>query len=118
VRLYERLQSTGLYRAEHEFRPTLVKRGATIGANATVVCGATIGKYALIAAGAVVKRDVPDYAVVAGVPARQVGWVCTCGTTLPFGDDTSHLTEEGRRATCPACGSVFQVKAGTLVTAS
>ncbi len=65
-----------------EFRPTLVKRGATIGANATIVCGATIGSYSLIAAGAVVKMDVPDYAIVVGVPARQVGWACKCGTTL------------------------------------
>jgi UDP-2-acetamido-3-amino-2,3-dideoxy-glucuronate N-acetyltransferase len=67
---------------KHEFRPTLVRRGATIGANATIVCGATIGKYALIAAGTVVKSDVPDYAIVAGVPAKQIGWTCKCGTTL------------------------------------
>lgn len=67
-----------------EFLPTLVRRGATIGANATIVCGITIGRYALIGAGAVVKKDVADYAVVAGVPAKQIGWACKCGTTLQF----------------------------------
>lgn len=61
---------------------TLVREGATIGANATVVCGHTIGKSAMIAAGAVVTKDVPDHALVAGVPARQRGWVCTCGEIL------------------------------------
>lgn len=69
---------------KHEFLPTLVKRGATIGANATIVCGTTIGRYALIGAGAVVKKDVADYAVVAGVPAKQIGWACKCGTPLKF----------------------------------
>lgn len=65
-----------------EFLPTLVRRGATLGANATIVCGTTIGRYAMIGAGAVVKGDVADHAVVAGVPARQIGWACRCGTTL------------------------------------
>lgn len=65
-----------------KFKQTLVKEGATIGANATVVCGVTIGSYALVGAGAVVKKNVADYALVVGVPARQIGWVCRCGTTL------------------------------------
>jgi UDP-2-acetamido-3-amino-2,3-dideoxy-glucuronate N-acetyltransferase len=69
---------------KHEFLPTLIKRGATIGANATIVCGATVGRYAMIAAGAVVKKDVPDHAIVVGVPAHQIGWAGTCGTTLKF----------------------------------
>ena len=77
-----------------EFRTTLVGRGSTIGANATILCGSTIGRYALIGAGAVVREDVADHAIVVGVPARRVGWVCTCGTTLQF---------EGDRATCE-CG--------------
>jgi len=67
---------------KNEFRQTLVKRGATIGANATIVCGVTIGSYAFIGAGAVVRKDVPDYALIVGVPARQIGWVCKCGTSL------------------------------------
>lgn len=65
-----------------EYHKTLVRHGATIGANATVVCGNTIGKFAFVAAGAVVSHDVPDYALVAGVPAKQTGWVCECGHRL------------------------------------
>ena len=66
-----------------EFRPTLVKRGATIGANATIVCGHTIGEYAFIAAGAVVTQDVPPFALMAGVPARRIGWMSHAGEKLP-----------------------------------
>lgn len=66
-----------------EIRETLVKTGATLGANCTIVCGHTIGAYALVGAGAVVTRDVPDYALIAGNPARQIGWVCQCGEKLP-----------------------------------
>lgn len=67
---------------KEEFRKTLVKKGATLGANCTIVCGTMIGRYAMVAAGAVVSRDVADYALVAGVPARRMGWVCKCGRTL------------------------------------
>lgn len=66
-----------------EFERTLVRRGASIGANATVVCGHEIGEYAFIGAGAVVTRDVPAYALVVGAPARRVGWMCHCGERLP-----------------------------------
>lgn len=66
---------------EH-YKKTLVKKGASIGANATIVCGITIGKYAMVAAGAVVTKNVPDYALVAGVPTRLIGWVCECGQRL------------------------------------
>ena len=66
-----------------KFLPTLVRRGASIGANATIVCGVTIGEQAFVAAGAVVVRDVPAYAMVAGNPARRIGWMCACGTKLP-----------------------------------
>jgi UDP-2-acetamido-3-amino-2,3-dideoxy-glucuronate N-acetyltransferase len=66
-----------------EIRETLVKTGATLGANCTIVCGHTIGAYAFVGAGAVVTRDVPDYALIAGNPARQIGWVCQCGEKLP-----------------------------------
>jgi UDP-2-acetamido-3-amino-2,3-dideoxy-glucuronate N-acetyltransferase len=65
-----------------QYRKTLVRRGATIGANATIVCGATIGEYAFIAAGAVINRDVPDFALMAGVPARQLGWMSRFGERL------------------------------------
>ncbi|MBU1306365.1 MAG: N-acetyltransferase [Alphaproteobacteria bacterium] len=65
-----------------EYRQTLVKRGATIGANSTIVCGVVIGRYAFVGAGAVVNRDVPDYALMVGVPARRIGWMCETGTQL------------------------------------
>jgi UDP-2-acetamido-3-amino-2,3-dideoxy-glucuronate N-acetyltransferase len=68
---------------KHEYKRTLVKEGASIGANATVVCGTTLGRYSFVAAGAVVTRDIPDYALVMGVPATQAGWVCYCGCRLP-----------------------------------
>lgn len=67
---------------KNEFSPTLVKQGASIGANATIVCGTTVGKYAFVGAGAVVTHDVPDYAVVVGVPAKFHHWVCKCGLSL------------------------------------
>jgi len=77
-----------------EFEKTLVRKGATLGANATVLCGLTIGSYALVGAGSVVTRDVPDHALMHGNPARFQGWVCRCGT---------RLERRGRRWTCPAC---------------
>ena len=67
---------------KHEYQRTLVRRGATVGANATVVCGVTLGEYAFVGAGAVVTKDVKPFALVTGVPARQVGWMCRCGERL------------------------------------
>ena len=90
---------------KHEFLPTLVKRGATIGANATIVCGVTIGRYAMVAAGAVVKDDVPDYALVAGVPAKQKGWACKCGVTLKF---------KNGHAKCGYCGGEYKLVDGKI----
>jgi UDP-2-acetamido-3-amino-2,3-dideoxy-glucuronate N-acetyltransferase len=86
---------------KNEFRPTLVKRGATIGANATVICGCTIGQYALIGAGAVVTHDVPDYALVTGNPARVSGWVSEYGHRLEFNDKGL--------AQCPESGQQYQL---------
>jgi UDP-2-acetamido-3-amino-2,3-dideoxy-glucuronate N-acetyltransferase len=83
----------------HQYRVTLVRRGATIGANATIVCGATVGRYAFIAAGAVVRGDVPDYALMAGVPARQKGWMSRHGHRLsaPDAEGILHCSESGWR---------------------
>jgi len=67
---------------KNEFKKTTVKKGATIGANATIICGNSVGMYAMIAAGAVVTKEVPDYALMTGVPARRTGWVCKCGEIL------------------------------------
>jgi UDP-2-acetamido-3-amino-2,3-dideoxy-glucuronate N-acetyltransferase len=97
-----------------EFRPTLVRYGATIGANATIICGSTIGRYAMVAAGAVVKKDVPDYAIVAGVPARNVGWACACGTTLKFGKGTLS-PDESSSTICEYCGNQFRLENGASI---
>jgi UDP-2-acetamido-3-amino-2,3-dideoxy-glucuronate N-acetyltransferase len=80
-----------------DYLPTLVRRGASIGANATVVCGNTIGPYALVGAGSVVTGDVPPHAVVYGNPARRRGWACLCGAILRFGRDHALCEECGRR---------------------
>jgi len=89
-----------------EYKATLVKRGASIGANATIVCGYTIGEYAFIGAGAVVTRDVKPYALMVGTPARRTAWVCRCGEKLPSlaGD-----------VTCPACGCKYEILADTCI---
>ena len=89
-----------------EFKETIVKRGSTIGANATILCGTTIGKFAMIGSGAVVRKDVPDYALMVGVPAEQIGWVCKCGTTLKFNSS---------RAACDYCGNEYGLKNEELV---
>ena len=88
---------------KHEYRPTLVRRGASIGANATIVCGVTLGEYCFVGAGAVVTRDVPAHALLTGNPARQRGWVCTCGVRLAL----PVAAPEGAQAECTACGHGF-----------
>lgn len=93
---------------KREYRRTHVKRGATLGANCTVVCGTTIGRYAFIGAGAVVNRDVPDYALMVGVPARQVGWMSKHGTRLA-------LPMSGRAdACCPETGERYRLDIGQV----
>ena len=98
---------------KHEFRPTLVRTGATLGANSTILCGVTIGRYALVGAGSVVTGDVPDHALIYGVPTRQRAWVCRCAVTLPeaAGADEALLT-------CPACGDQYRFADGLLTLAT
>jgi UDP-2-acetamido-3-amino-2,3-dideoxy-glucuronate N-acetyltransferase len=91
---------------KHEFKNTLVKKGTTIGANATIVCGVTIGRYAMIGAGAVIKADVQDYAIAVGVPARRIGWACKCGTTLKLNDN---------HAVCAYCGNEYRLEKESIV---
>jgi len=85
-----------------QVRPTIVRRGATLGANCTIVCGVTIGRYAFVGAGAVVTRDVPDHALVVGNPARRIGYMCECGERLR--DNGERLTDNRE---CPACGKIY-----------
>ncbi|MGE0201786.1 MAG: DapH/DapD/GlmU-related protein [Candidatus Melainabacteria bacterium] len=90
------------------FLKTLAKRGATIGANATIVCGVTLGEYAFVGAGAVVTKDVPDYALVVGNPAKQIGWACACGTRVS--------EASAGRFTCPECGKTYQLAGQQLAS--
>jgi UDP-2-acetamido-3-amino-2,3-dideoxy-glucuronate N-acetyltransferase len=90
-----------------EYRPTLVKQGATLGANCTVVCGTTIGRHAFVGAGAVVSRDVPDFALVVGVPARRIGWVSRHGERLAFATGP-----DGEGASCPTTGERYVLRDG------
>ena len=89
-----------------EFRPTLVKKGATVGANATVICGVTLGQYCMIGAGAVVTKDVADFTLMTGVPARQIGWVSRLGHRLNF---------ENGRAVCAESGEAYEMLGGECV---
>jgi len=92
---------------KEEYKVTRVKQGASIGANATIVCGVTLGCYCFVGAGAVVTHDLPDYALVVGNPARQTGWMCQCGVKLVF---------EGDEAVCASCGDCY-VKTGQGIKA-
>ncbi len=90
-----------------DFLPTLVKRGSTIGANATIICGVTLGAYAFVGAGAVVTKDVPDYAIVAGNPARVRSFACECGVKLPL-----KLSDTDVEVNCTACGRGYEKRSG------
>ena len=95
---------------KNEYKSTLVQRGASIGANATILCGLTLGRYSFVGAGSVVTRDVPAYALVYGNPARVKGWMCQCGIELNFIPD-----HERQVASCESCGKQYE-KDGTVVS--
>jgi UDP-2-acetamido-3-amino-2,3-dideoxy-glucuronate N-acetyltransferase len=88
-----------------EYQSTLVRRGATIGANATILCGVTLGEYAFVGAGSVVTHDVPAYALAYGTPAQLQGWMCRCGERLPLS-----IQAEAETATCPRCNTRYEKK--------
>ena len=90
-----------------EYRTTLVRQGASLGANCTIVCGTTIGRYAFVGAGSVVTRDIPDYGLVYGTPGRLRGWMCACGIALDFDNNEN-------RSKCKACGAEY-TKSGQQV---
>ncbi len=91
-----------------EYRETLVRRGSSIGANATIVCGVTLGEYSFIGAGSVVTGDVPPYALIVGVPGKRVGWMCQCGERLP----------DSGNGTCAKCGSTYRAEGKGITRAA
>lgn len=99
---------------KHEYRSTVVRRGATIGANSTVICGVTVGRYAFIGAGSVVTDDVPDYALILGVPGRIQGWMCYCGVKLTFDAAAASLSA----AMCESCGRRYRKEHARVVDLS
>jgi UDP-2-acetamido-3-amino-2,3-dideoxy-glucuronate N-acetyltransferase len=92
-----------------EYKPTRVGRGATLGANSTIVCGHSIGRFAFVGAGAVVTKDVPEYALVIGNPARLAGWMCECGMKLTSGRDARD------RVQCSSCGLGYRLSSNLIV---
>lgn len=92
-----------------EYVKTTVRRGASMGANCTIICGTEIGQYALIGSGAVVSKDVPAYGLMVGVPAKRIGWVCRCGQTLP------KAAPRAQAVGCPACGNEYRLEGEALM---
>jgi UDP-2-acetamido-3-amino-2,3-dideoxy-glucuronate N-acetyltransferase len=97
-----------LIERKDEYRDTLVKKGATLGANCTLVCGVTVGKYAFIGAGAVINKNVPDYALMVGVPARQIGWMSE------YGEQLAVSLKGNAQAICPHTGARYRLNNGQL----
>ncbi len=91
-----------------EYVKTIIRTGASMGANCTIICGTEVGRYALIGSGAVVSKDVPDYALMVGVPARRIGWACRCGYTLPKTADANGMLQ------CQVCGNQYTEENGRL----
>lgn len=91
-----------------EYVKTIIRKGASMGANCTIICGNEIGQYALIGSGAVVAKDVPPYAIMVGVPAKRIGWACRCGVTLP------KSAKPGAALQCQACGNEYKDNGDTL----
>ena len=94
---------------KHEYRRTHIREGATLGANSTIVCGVTVGRHAFVGAGAVVNRDVPDFALMVGVPAKQVGWMSRHGERLPL-----PIRGDGEECTCPITGERYRLACGQV----
>ena len=92
----------------NELKPTIVKQGATLGANCTIVCGTVIGRYAFVGAGAVVTKDIPDYGLVFGNPGKLQGWMCSCGNRIAFGNNEAV-------GECTSCNKKYS-KQGSKVT--
>ena len=100
----------------NELRPTLVRRGATLGANSTIVCGVTIGEYAFVGAGAVVLKDVPDFALVVGNPARIIGWMCACGSRIEVNGDKEGVCKVCQRHYLRSARSFTQHDESSIVS--
>jgi UDP-2-acetamido-3-amino-2,3-dideoxy-glucuronate N-acetyltransferase len=94
-----------------EYKATIVRRGATLGANSTIVCGATLGEYCFVGAGAVIRGDVPAYALMLGVPARRVGWMCKCGVRL----ELVAKPTAGATTSCKSCGAAYKASGSDVL---
>jgi UDP-2-acetamido-3-amino-2,3-dideoxy-glucuronate N-acetyltransferase len=100
---------------KNEYQRTLVRKGSSIGANATIVCGVTLGEYSFIGAGSVITDDVPSFALMVGVPGKRIGWMCQCGERLQVQRASGHARDtETREITCKACGERYVDKGETI----
>lgn len=95
---------------KNEFEETVIEKGATIGANATIICGVRVGRYSMVGAGSVVTKDVNPYTLVVGNPARKMGYVCKCGERLPIGNE-----DKDRQITCKRCSELFKYTGDSII---